>query len=165
MMPLDENLVWTYRVQARIKEDVTELRSAEEIAVAGTRGRRMDSEFGESRLAWKDGDLVAEMLGEVSYTPALPIYLGNDQLEPFSWEGLITIGDKAWPAAATITSEPESKEVLGIARDTVRVDHRIEVGEDVLTITSWFLEDVGIVEQVQRKNDEFEMSLHYEGGP
>lgn len=161
--PLAEGNEWNYVV--RLDGDIAyqQIRVVGRSAVGPHNGWLLESDMGDSRLAW-DGDtlLAAEMAG-VRYTPPIPIFAPDGE----SWSGVVRTAEDEYEATATMETSRKKLDVAGRPHQTVMCVLTLDAGEEPIQLTTWFFEGLGILRQEQRSgpNQERNRRIDFVSGP
>ena len=144
--PLAEGNVWNYVVKHDGDTAYQELRVVGRSAVGPHNGWLLESDMGDSRLAW-DGErlLAAEMAG-VRYSPPIPIYAPDGE----RWSGVVRTAGTLHEATAAVATSNEKLDVAGRPHQTVKCVLTLDSGDGPVQLTTWFFEGLGILKQVQR---------------
>ena len=164
LMPLKVGRVATYTVTAGFDKMVDPLKVTREVPVAGTTGYEMTASFGTSRLAWKDGVLVAAQTANAFFVPPIPLVSedGKDK----TWTGKVEAMGARSPATATLTQKEDANLEIGTKKYKARATElTIKMPRGTITVSSWFVPKIGLVQQEQRTNDQFVLRLELLHGP
>ena len=144
--PLAEGNVWNYVVSLDGDVAYQELKVVGRTAVGPHRGWLLESDMGDSRLAW-DGEmlLAAEMAG-VRYSPPIPIYAPDGE----RWSGVVRTAGARHKATASIATSKENVDVAGRTHQTVKCVLTLDSADGQIQLTTWFFEGLGILKQEQR---------------
>jgi hypothetical protein len=147
--------VMTYRLDRGSGVEVLEWRAVREVAVGGARGVEIESPVGASRLAWRDGVLVASELAGTTFEPPIPVALVGEA----TWEGSVASGPGSLPAAATIVGKrgKEADKERGVP--VLEVSLELRCGGTVRTVESTFGLGVGLLAERQRTGGRLDSSL------
>lgn len=127
LMPMAVGKKWTYTVDANFNSYNTEVRVSQKTGVAGVEGYVLTGPMGESRLAWKGDELVAERLINSRFEPAIPLVVENVSRVKRTWKGqLMGLWGKA-EGTATLEQGPAEEQLGG---------RTVKVTKSVLTVIS-----------------------------
>lgn len=164
-MPLDEGNRWSYSVRAGFLTKVEDIEVRRRLSVADGSGWELGGTMGVSRLAWKDGILVAEDLPSTRFSPALPLLVGGQVEAKRQWSGIMRTLAGAKEAEAQLEQESEKITIGGRTYTTRRAKVTIVGLGAPIELTTWFAEGMGIVRQEQRIGDQLVRSMEYLAGP
>lgn len=137
-------------------EDVKVLRR---VPVDGVSGFELGGQMGQSRIAWRDGVLIAEQLPNVTFSPPIPLLQAGAAKARKQWRGMVTVLGRSNPGTAVLIQEPESLQ-LGMKKvKTTRATLTIQSGGNVLDLVTWYQAGEGPVRQEQRTNNRMDVSL------
>ena len=150
LMPLALGKTWNYSVNANFKTYNSQIKVTQRTGVADTEGYVLSGPMGESRLAWKDGQLVAEKLINTRFEPAIPLVVETDGKVMRRWQGK-AMG--LWGTAqgtATLEQAPGQERIGGrvvkttktvltltLPKSTVRLQTMFQAGGGILTQRQW----------------------------
>lgn len=164
-LPLGPGQTWTYRVRSGFEVAVEPVKVAEPIAVGEASGWRLTSPMGESRLAWRDGVLVAERLPGTRFSPPIPL-LKTDLGRPMrEWRGMVSADGVTRSGTADLRVVEERVTHAGRPRDALRSTVDLQLGSSSLVLDTWFVPRVGIVRQEFRRDNDLERALDWVAGP
>jgi len=118
--PLEVGKTWTYHVRAGLAITVEDVKVMRRLAVAGTVGYEVGGHLGFSRLAWKNGVLMADSLPNTRFSPPMPMLVPGDfrtvreadalkatvRRRPVqSWQGFVETMGRSEPAKAELYQE------------------------------------------------------------
>ena len=145
-MPLEKGNVWTYEVRIDTTPHVVTLTIDEESPVGSHSGWLLESEMGNSRMAWAGDQLLAAELAGTTYWPPVPL-LAPDKT---SWKGVVGTSTTKVAATASLSRSEEDLEVGGRKFRTTKCVLDFNAGQDRIQLTTWFFPDRGIMRQEQR---------------
>lgn len=150
--PLQLGNKWTYEVTIDNDVEIIDLTVAEEAPVGDHQGYLLQSEMGDSRLAWDGDTLLAAELAGTRYSPPIPLYApdGTD------WSGVVQAESKQVAGKATVSRSEEELVVGGRSFQTVKCVLTLDSGEDHIQLTTWFYAGMGILRQEQRSGPALE---------
>lgn len=164
LMPLKVGRSSTYEVTAGFDKMVDPIKVARELPVADTTGYELTSTFGTSRLAWKNGELLASETANAFFNPPIPLV--TDDGKDRSWSGRIEAMGKKTLATATLTQKKgEDLQIAAKRYTTQSSELKINLPRGTIVINSWFVPKIGLVQQEQRTNDKFVLRLELLHGP
>jgi hypothetical protein len=135
-----------------------------EIPVAGTTGYELSASYGTSRLAWKDGRLLAAQTTNAFFDPPIPLV--SEDGKDISWSGRIESMGKISQATATLTQKKNEALQIAAKRYTTQATQlKINLPRGTILIDSWFVPKIGLVQQEQRTNDKFVLRMELLHGP
>jgi len=141
---------WSYSVSANFKTYTTDVRCVRRTGVADVEGYVLSGPMGESRLAWKGGQLVADHLVNTRFEPAIPLVVDTEARVRRTWSGQAS---GLWGHAAgtaVLDQGPGEELIAGRAikttksvltlttpKATVRVQTMFQPGGGILTQREW----------------------------
>lgn len=149
---------WTYQVRAGFDRRVAEVRVLRPLTVASVDGFELVGPLGVSRVAWKQGTLVADSTVNAQFSPPIPLLVPSSDLakdvakQVATWHGRVVVLGKVRPASAILTErtdkvEQGSQKVSAIlATLTVTLQNP----GSKIELLSWYREGTGLVQQEQR---------------
>lgn len=164
MMPSKVGTQWTYTVRAGFQSYVEPVSVERHVSVAGVQGFELGGPLGQSRMAWREGRLVASRLGSARFDPPVPLLVPGGK-GPYEWKG--TFGSLAGSGQATAILEQRTETVNLGARSLpcTRATLRVERGDETIELITWFSDGTGIVKQEQRTNGRQNLALELLSGP
>ena len=163
-MPLRQDLSWTYQVRSGFVSYVESATAHRPTAVAEEPGFRIAGPLGASQLAWVDGELLASECAGTRFSPPLAL-LWPESKKVRSWKGLVTRAGRTQSATASSQMTDEKVDIFGRKTPTLKTTIVMQMGADEYQLDTWFVREVGIVRQEERKNDELVRSLEHVAGP
>lgn len=165
LMPLRVGEKRNYIVRFPFYGTVEAVTVAGRTSVAGVEGFELQGNLGMSRVAWKGGSLVAEVLNHSRFAPALPLMPASRKA---SWSGTVHLLNSPFPAEAKIEQAEVQDQLLGRALPGRKSVVRLRVPDlnRTITVESTFLYGIGLVRQVQWSNgtQDIEIRLLQEPG-
>ena len=149
LLPLEVGKIWTYQIRVGMDKRVEPVKVSRETPVDGVNGYELKGLLGDSRLAWKNGQLITDSGAHGRLRPHLPLLdINKDHL---TWHGSITTISAPRPAYAKILRTEEkaffwNNRKTRVTRSTVI----LTLPDKEITLDTWFLKGVGIVKQEQR---------------
>ena len=150
--PLKIGNKWTYKVTIDNDQEIIDLTVAEEAPVGDHKGFLLQSEMGDSRLAWDGGTLLAAELAGTRYSPPIPLYAADGT----EWSGVVQAQSKQVAGTATVSRSEEELVVGGRSYRTVKCVLTLDSGEDHIQLTTWFYSGLGILRQELRSGPALE---------
>ena len=144
--PLADGNVWNYVVSLDGDVAYQELRVVGRTAVGPHNGWLLESDMGDSRLAWDGETLLASEMAGVRYSPPIPIYARDGA----RWSGVVRSAGARREATATVETSNEELTLQGRPHQTVRCVVTLDSGDRQVELTTWFFEGLGILRQEQR---------------
>ena len=163
--PLALGDTWTYSVRTGLGiTSVEQVKVARRLSVAGTDGWELTGPLGTSRLAWKDGVLLAEGLTNLRFEPAIPILVAGEKTAERAWSGTVRhLGDEL-EAVGTLKQTTGTDTLGGKEIDVLRTELEIQLPDRKLRVESAYSERMGLVRQRQETDGRFDVALEYLGG-
>lgn len=150
VFPLKEGWSATYEVTGAFFPQVEEIGVLRTSTVAGMPGWVLGGALGESRLAWKDGMLVAEQLAGTWYAPPLPILRSsNGDVE---WRGVAVTLGQAKAISGTFVQREEKVEFADKKTSSTHVVLDLAEPGAKIEIQIWFVKGLGPVRWEHRRN-------------
>lgn len=162
--PLRKGTEWTYRVRSGFDTRIEPMRVVAPIAVSGGEGWKLVGPMGESRLAWREGVLLAEQLPGTRFAPALPLLRVGTQ-PGTAWQGFISTDGQTRSASADLVVGQDSVELAGRSRKALRSTVTVQSGPQTLVLDSWFVNGTGLVRQEFRRGGRLVRALDWVAGP
>jgi hypothetical protein len=163
--PLGEGVVWTYSVRDGFKTYVEKVRVGRSVSVSGTAGWEVGGPLGLSRMAWKEGVLVADTMTNVRFQPDLPLLVPAETQAVRDWRGRITCFGSTEEGIATLTQEAGTEVVSGRKEKVLRSTIVIESPQRTTKVVTAYLPGRGVLRQEQWTNGEFDVALELLSGP
>jgi len=162
-MPMEAGRTLKYVVRSGFDTRVEAVTVARRLTVAGTDGYEMKGPLGVSRVAWKDGVLLAEATSNAWFRPAIPLVAedGKDR----TYHGRIEVLGKESPANATLTHKTEKIEVRNRRVSTTLATLTVKVPKGTIELTTWYQPGIGVVRQEQRTNGQRVVQMQLLSGP
>ncbi len=148
--PLKEGWSATYEVTGAFLPQVEEIAVLRSSTVAGVPGWVLGGALGESRLAWKDGYLVAEQLAGTWYAPPLPILRassGDDE-----WRGVAVTLGKAKSVSGTFVQRDEKVDFADKKTPSTHVVLDLAEPGAKIEIQIWYVKGLGPIRWEHRRN-------------
>src|SRR5579884_3774900 len=84
--PLAVGRTWTYMVDSEFgTQRLEEVKVLRQVPVGDVTGYELGGEMGESRLAWKDGVLLAQQLPNATFNPPIPLVVAGADKTRRDW--------------------------------------------------------------------------------
>lgn len=158
--PLSVGRSWSYMVHMDFSVNrVEEVKVLRKVPVAGVSGYELGGPMGQSRLAWKDGILVAQQLPNATFNPPIPLLVGGVEKATKDWKGMIGAVGKGTPAIATLIQEGDTQTFTGRPIRTTRSTLTIIAGPQKIELITWYQKGQGPIRQEQRTNDTLRVAL------
>ncbi len=138
---------------------VEEVKVLRKVPVAGVTGYELGGPMGQSRIAWKDGILVAQQLPNATFNPPIPLLVGGVEKATRDWKGMIGAVGKGTPASATLIQEGDTQSFTGRPIRTTRATLTIIAGSQKIELITWYQKGQGPIKQEQRTNDSLQVLL------
>jgi hypothetical protein len=152
-------------VRAGFLSRVEDLSVTRSISVADVQGWEVSGSMGNSRLAWKDGNLLIEDLPGTRLSPAIPILFGNSDKASVKWSGIAKTLSGSREATAEIVQANDTVTIGGRTYETKRSEITLSGLGSPILLTTWFNEGIGMLRQEQRVGDQLVRSMEYLAGP
>ena len=129
----------------------------------GTTGFELAGPMGVSRLAWKDGVLLAKQTANARFEPPIPLVTvdGKDR----KWSGRMESLGKFSQATAELIQKKEKIEVGSRQVQTVFTVLTVRKDGGTIELSSWFQPGVGLVQQEQRTGGKLILRMEMLGQP
>ena len=158
LMPLTVGKQMTYSVNAGFEKMIDPIKVARTVPVAGTTGYELTSSFGTSRLAWRDGELLAAQTANAFFTPPIPLLTEDGSNR--DWTGKIESMGRVSQGTATLTQKKSEKIRIATQEFTTQATElTFRLPRGTIVVNSWFASGIGLVQQEQRTNDQFVLRL------
>lgn len=165
-MPLSAKASWKVQVRAGLRSSVSDLKVTTRDAVAGVSGWRLSGPGGDSRLAWKNGDLVADQLSGTRFLPPLPMLRPNlAEKAKVEWSGMIQTAHMSFPAKAVLTQAPDELTISGRKETAICATLDVAVRGKTTSIATWYVRGIGIARQEEHQDGELLRAMDYVLGP
>jgi hypothetical protein len=162
-MPMTTGMQWTYQVRGPFSTYVEPMTVRERRSVAGVPGFVLSSGLGESRLAWKASQLLAESVHSTRFEPPIPL-LDLDRLT-LNWSGTMTLLNSKFQAKAEVVQSNERLEIGGRKMNATVSTILIELPKRRIELKTWFVDRIGIARQTQHTNGRQDVSIDWIAGP
>jgi hypothetical protein len=149
--------VWVYRVVAPPMRYVEEVKAVQAVAVLDTPGVEFRSGLGNSRVAWKEGELYASQLNQTRFVPAIAVSATSAKRH----HGRIEAYGKVTPFSARILPEQDPVDIQ-VDQTTLRARKTViqgRMGTRNLEIHTYVHASKGIVRQEEWVNDRLTLRL------
>jgi hypothetical protein len=146
-MPLDQGNTWEYVVRLDGDENAETLEVVREAPVGDQQGWLLRGVMGESRLAWDGDTLVAAELAGTQYDPPLPLLAPKAA----DWKGTVTTATAKNGGTARLERSREVLDIAGHRYDCAKTVLTLRCDGEVVQLTTWFFEGMGILRQEQRR--------------
>ncbi|MBV6458257.1 MAG: hypothetical protein HONBIEJF_01382 [Fimbriimonadaceae bacterium] len=163
--PISREARWTYAIRSGLLSRVEDVAVTRELSVAGVSGYELGGAMGYSRLAVKDGKVLAENLAGTTYSPPIPILVLQPEDRRLSWSGIITAANRSVEATAVLDQSPSKVALGGRQLRGIAVVLTIDLPTKKLVLKSTFAEGLGLVRQEQHENESQQRYLEYLSGP
>ncbi|MBW7929290.1 MAG: hypothetical protein H3C58_14635 [Fimbriimonadaceae bacterium] len=150
VFPLREGWSGTYQVTGAFLPQVEDIKVVRRSTVAGEPGWVLGGALGESRLAWKDGVLVAEQLAGTWYAPPLPILRSTSGDE--EWRGVAVTLGKAKAISGTLIQRDEKVEFADKKTPSTHVVLDLAEPGAKIEIQIWYAKGLGPIRWEHRRN-------------
>ncbi len=148
LMPMKIGSQTSYVVRYGLDSKVEPVKVVREVPIAGVTGYELAGPLGVSRLAWKDGVLLAAATTNARFDPPIPLLAvdGKDR----TWSGTVESLGKKQAATATLVHKSEKIELISKKVDTTLSTLTLSLPKGTVELSSWFQSGVGLVQQEQR---------------
>lgn len=165
LMPLGNGHEVTYLVKTGLAARVEPVRVVRNLPVAGVEGAELSGPLGTSRLAWKDGVLVADSLVNGRFSPPLPL-LATDR-KARTWHGRVETLGREQPGSAKLVHDQETLSLGARKVFTTKATLTLDLPQagGKIEVISWYQSAVGLVQQEQRTNGQLVLQLQLLSGP
>ncbi|MDX2065655.1 MAG: hypothetical protein SFX74_07945 [Fimbriimonadaceae bacterium] len=154
-MPVGQ--VWVYRVVAPPMRYVEEVKAVQPVAVFDAPGVEFRSGLGNSRVAWKDGELFASQLNQTRFVPPIAVSATAAKRH----HGRVEAYGKVTPFSARILPEKDPVDVQ-VDQTTLKARKTViqgRMGDRNLEIHTYVHSSKGIVRQEEWINDRLTLRL------
>lgn len=163
-MPLEEGRSWTYYVQTPAINRVETLRCEEPVRVGATRGWKITSDAGVSKLAWSGSDLLASELLGTSYDPPLRLLDASSQTARWEYSGTCQWGMTTAKITMTARQAPDKLRAGGQDRSSILVTHEFTFDGKKHELKTWYQLGLGVIRQEHRIDRRRVVALEWIGG-
>jgi hypothetical protein len=163
--PLRKGAQWTFSVRSGLDRRVEVARVTEPTSVGEDPGWVLASDSGESRLAWRKGTLVAELLSGTRFSPPIPLLAPRSVSEERSWAGIATTMGKAYEASALLRQSSGTRELGPSKVQAIHATLLVQLPGKKVELDAWYGRGVGPMWQEQRSNGYLDRGIQYLGGP
>ena len=163
--PLRVGQKWTYSVLTGLYTRVEDVSVAREVSVAGVEGYELAGPLGISRIAWKDGVLVADALANSQFEPELPLLVAGEESARRSWTGTLSAMGSKVAAKAEMVQSTENRQIGGKSVRARKVVITLRGEKNTVELITWYVADVGPLMQEQRTNGRLDVSLEALSAP
>lgn len=150
VFPLKKGWSATYEVTGAFFPQVEEIEVLRSSTVAGVPGWVLGGALGESRVAWKDGVLVAEQLAGTWYAPPLPILRSASGDE--EWRGVAVTLGQAKAISGTFVQREEKVEFADRKTQSTHVVLDLSEPGAKIEIQIWYVKGLGPIRWEHRRN-------------
>jgi hypothetical protein len=169
LFPMKVGTYWKYDVQNGLAVFPGTVTVARNVPVEGVMGYELESELGTSRVAWKNGKLIATVLSGMRANPALPLVDGTKTKSTEEWKGRLFTGGKTVPCTAKLSQMPETYNKGTRELKTTKAILAIYLPDREIELTTWYANGIGPLSQVQRSKQggtvRFDIGMEHLGGP
>lgn len=159
--PITKASVWKYAVQGDFDTFPDTVIVTGRVPVSDVEGFELAGAMGVSRLGWRGGNLVASELGGQRFDPPITILSQS----PVSWAGTWETAGKPRQAKADLTTSTTQTTVAGKKTKALESVLTFHAGGKTTTLTTVFVQGIGIFSQEQRSGDRRERRIDYLSGP
>jgi hypothetical protein len=163
LMPLEAGREMEYVVRSDLDTRVEPVRISREVPVAGAPGFELTGPLGTSRLAWKDGMLLAASTTNARFHPPVPLVTVDGKAR--DWRGEIEVRGYTSEAVGRLVQEDVDLDLNGKKVPTRMSTLSVTLPRGEIELISWFQRGVGMVQQEQRTNDRLVLRMEMLGGP
>ncbi len=146
-MPIEEGSTWQYVVRLDGDDAVQTVKAVRSAPVGSLQGWLLESEMGDSRLAWDGDTLVAAELPDSTYSPPIPLLAPGAR----EWKGVVSTPTGSTAGTARLVRSSETLDIGGRQSQTVKTVLTLESGGETVQLTTWFFSGLGILRQEQRR--------------
>jgi len=152
--PLSVGQSWSYMVHGELRQStVEEVKVLRQVPVDGVTGFELGGNMGQSRLAWKDGKLIAAQLPNATFKPPIPLLIAGESKARAEWKGMVGAMGKGTEATALLIQEPSKETFSGRTVQTTKTTLTIMSGPTKTELITWFKKAEGPIKQEQRTNN------------
>jgi hypothetical protein len=153
--PLSVGRTWALMVDSPLENShVEEVKVLRKVPVGDVEGYELGGQMGQSRIAWKDGILMAQQLPNATFNPPIPLLIGGADKATKNWKGMIGAAGRGASATATLSQEPSQEKFNGQMVNTTKATLAIHGTNPDLKIEliTWYEKGEGPIHQEQRNN-------------
>lgn len=165
LMPLEVGNIWTYQCTSGLLNRVATLKIDEQTAVGQHKGYALESEFGQTTMAWQNDKLIVGKLANSEFFPPLPIYANLKEGKTLEWTGTLRHSGTSQSAKATLTTLQSEEKIDGKKVKLTVGQVNLVAENEKHELTTWFYTGKGIYLQEHRINDKLATRLRYVSGP
>lgn len=163
-MPSDLGTAWTYKIRTGYgAQHVVDASITKKLSVTGTEGFEFAGPLGATRMAWKNGALWAQNFANAQAQPAIPLLRLDRQAA--KWKGTLETATGKEAATARLSHASEQLKIGGRDFESIRTELIVTRPRSSTTVTTWFVEGIGILRQEQRTNGDLDLRLEWVSGP
>jgi len=152
--PLAVGRSWSYMVNSVFETSrVEEVKVLRKVPVGDVSGYELGGPMGQSRIAWKDGVLIAQQLPNATFNPPVPMLVAGAANANRTWKGMIGAGGRGTQATATLVQEPDKQQLAGQTVQMTKSTLTVLTAGNKIELITWFQKGEGPVRQEQRNND------------
>lgn len=160
LMPLRVGEQWGFIVQSARQSIVANIKVTREAAVGGVPGFELAGPSGISRMAWKNGQLIASELSGTRYSPPIVLCASDIPKKAISWQGTLSTPLHDYPASASNKLDLDQTSIGGQTFKAVRSVLVIQFqGSSEIELKTWYVKGMGIIRQEQRTNGQQVLSM------
>ncbi|MBS1720683.1 MAG: hypothetical protein JST35_09580 [Armatimonadetes bacterium] len=163
-MPLAVGNTWSAHSRDSFRELVESIKVTRSISVAGVSGFELSGPLGVSRIAFRDGRLVADQLGITRFSPPIPLLLPGPSAQT-AWTGTVASPAGSESTEARLDQIEDKLEIDGKKVNTTKTVLTFKIRGKDLELTTWFRAGIGIARQEQRLDGKLIVSFDTISGP
>ena len=165
LMPLRPDATWTYQSDSEFQNETVDLVANGSVPVGSYQGTKLESGWGETRMAWEGNRLYISRLGGTQYAPPMPLLANLRPEDSLEWSGKVTVAGITKTATATLQTKENEARIGSRTLPATESVVLLQVGESEHEILTWFVENYGIARQEHRKDGLLITRLTYLSGP
>jgi len=158
-MPLVTGKSWRYVVKTPLRSGTYRIRVNGETRVGLERGYLLESESGDTKMAWSKNSLYVSQMGGIEFNPPLVLLKPSEEKTSWTYTGTIKTPFTEEHSKIRIVQEPTELKIGGISHPTLLVTLTMRFQKQDIEWKNWFERGKGILRQEQRNNGRFAMSL------
>lgn len=150
---------WRYVAKTPLRSGTYRLRVNGETRVGLERGYLLESESGNTKMAWSRNSLVVSQMGGIEFHPPLTLLKPTEGKTSWTYSGTVKTPFAEENTRIRIMQEPAELKIGGISHSTILVTLTMRFQKQDIEWKNWFEKGRGILRQEQRNNGRFALSM------
>lgn len=158
-MPLVPGRSWRYVAKTPSRSGTYRVRVNSETKVGLERGYLLESDGGNTKMAWSKNSLYVSQMGGIEFSPPLILLKPTEGKTMWTYSGTIKTPFIEERSQIRIVQEPAELKIGSISHDTILVTLTLRFQKQDIEWKNWFEMGRGILRQEQRNNGRFVLGL------